>query len=98
MGGLFRCEILGGQLTLNDKVSGFQWAMPAEVKEMADEAFAVRVLDALSEQPHAAIRQHDGIHVKWPGVTAFSTVSRAHLRRARPSGPGREQRGSDVSS
>ncbi len=61
---VFRCEILGGQLALNDEVSGFQWATPAEVKEMADEAFAVRVLDALSDQPHPAIRQHDGIRIK----------------------------------
>jgi 8-oxo-dGTP diphosphatase len=61
---VFRCEILGGQLALNDEVSGFQWATPGEVKEMADEAFAVRVLDALSELPHPAIRQHDGVRVK----------------------------------
>jgi 8-oxo-dGTP pyrophosphatase MutT (NUDIX family) len=61
---VFRCEILGGQLALNDEVSGFQWATPAEVKEMADEAFAVRVLDALSDQPQPVIRQHDGVRVK----------------------------------
>jgi 8-oxo-dGTP diphosphatase len=61
---VFRCEVLGGQLTLNDEVSGFQWATPAEVKEMADEAFAIRVLNALSEQPYPAIRQHDGIRIK----------------------------------
>ncbi len=61
---VFRCEVLGGQLTLNDEVSGFQWATPAEIKEMADEAFAIRILDALSEQPYPAIRQHDGVHVK----------------------------------
>jgi len=61
---VFRCEVLNGQLTLNDEVSGFQWATPAEIKEMADEAFAIRVLDALSEQPYPAIRHHDGVHVK----------------------------------
>jgi 8-oxo-dGTP diphosphatase len=65
---VFRCEVLGGQLALNDEVSGFQWATPAEVKEMADEAFAVRVLDALSEQPYPAIRQHDGVRVKLPVI------------------------------
>jgi len=25
---VFRCEVLNGQLTLNDEVSGFQWATP----------------------------------------------------------------------
>lgn len=61
---VFRCEVLGGQLTVNDEVSGFQWATSSEIKEMADEAFAIRVLDALSEQPYPAIRQHDGVRVK----------------------------------
>jgi 8-oxo-dGTP diphosphatase len=60
---VFRCENLGGHLTLNDEVSDFHWATPAEVKDMADEAFSVRVLDALSDSPYPAIRQHDGIHV-----------------------------------
>jgi 8-oxo-dGTP diphosphatase len=60
---VFRCEILSGRLRVNDEVSGFQWATAAEVKEMADEAFAIRILDALSDQPHPAIRQHDGVRV-----------------------------------
>jgi 8-oxo-dGTP diphosphatase len=60
---VFRCEIVGGQLTLNDEVSGFQWATPDEVKDLADEAFAVRVLDALDDPPRPAIRQHDGTRI-----------------------------------
>jgi hypothetical protein len=58
---VFRCRILGGHLTINDEVSGFQWAMPEEVKTMADEAFAIRVLDALSGNQVPAIRHHDGV-------------------------------------
>jgi 8-oxo-dGTP diphosphatase len=60
---VFRCEILSGELALNDEVSGFQWATAPEVKEMADEAFAVRILDALDDQSHPTIRQHDGVHI-----------------------------------
>jgi 8-oxo-dGTP diphosphatase len=60
---VFRCNVTGGHLTLNSEVSGFQWATPQEVKSMADEAFAVRVLDALANQPAPAVRQHDGVHV-----------------------------------
>ena len=60
---VFRCKVVSGHLTLNDEVSGFQWATPEEIKAMADEAFAVRVLDALANDATPAIRQHDGVHV-----------------------------------
>lgn len=60
---VFRCTVVGGHLTLNDEVSGFQWATAEEVKTMTDEAFAVRVLDALANDPAPAVRQHDGVHV-----------------------------------
>jgi 8-oxo-dGTP diphosphatase len=60
---VFRCNVIGGHLALNNEVSGFQWATPQEVKSMADEAFAVRVLDALANQPAPAVRQHDGVHI-----------------------------------
>ena len=55
--------MISGHLTLNDEVSGFQWATPEEVKAMADEAFAVRVLDALTGQSSPAVRQHDRVHI-----------------------------------
>jgi 8-oxo-dGTP pyrophosphatase MutT (NUDIX family) len=60
---VFRCDVISGHLTLNDEVSGFQWATPEEVKAMTDEAFAVRVLDALDGQVSPAVRQHDGVHI-----------------------------------
>lgn len=60
---VFQCNVLGGRLTANDEVSGFQWATPEEVKAMTDEAFAVRILDALSDRPAPAVRQHDGVHI-----------------------------------
>jgi ADP-ribose pyrophosphatase YjhB (NUDIX family) len=60
---VFRCNVISGHLAVNDEVSGFQWATPEEVKEMADEAFAVRVLDALADQPAPAVRHHDGVNI-----------------------------------
>jgi 8-oxo-dGTP diphosphatase len=60
---VFRCKVVSGHLTTNDEVSGFQWATPEEIKAMADEAFAVRVLDALTEQSAPAVRNHDGTHI-----------------------------------
>jgi 8-oxo-dGTP diphosphatase len=60
---VFRCNVIGGHMALNDEVSGFQWATAEEVKAMADEAFAVRVLDALANDSAPAVRQHDGVHV-----------------------------------
>jgi 8-oxo-dGTP diphosphatase len=60
---VFRCRILGGQLTTNDEVSGFQWATAQEVTSMVNEAFAIRVLDALDDSSSPAVRQHDGVHL-----------------------------------
>jgi 8-oxo-dGTP diphosphatase len=60
---VFRCRLLEGHLTLNDEVADFQWATAKEVAEMADEAYAVRILDALKDDGAPAVRQHDGVHL-----------------------------------
>ena len=60
---VFRCNVVSGHLNVNEEVSGFQWATPEEVKAMADEAFAVRVLDALANEPMPAVRHHDGVRI-----------------------------------
>jgi ADP-ribose pyrophosphatase YjhB (NUDIX family) len=60
---VFRCKPTGGQLTLNDEVTAFRWVTVSEVAEAADEAFAVRVTDALADSPSPAVRQHDGTHL-----------------------------------
>jgi ADP-ribose pyrophosphatase YjhB (NUDIX family) len=60
---VFRCKVLGGKLTTNDEVCDFRWATGEEVASLADEAYAVRVLDALEEGGAPAIRQHDGVHL-----------------------------------
>jgi 8-oxo-dGTP diphosphatase len=53
----------GGDLRGTDEASGCRWASEAEVAERANEAYAIRVLDAMHDERPAAIRQHDGRHV-----------------------------------
>jgi 8-oxo-dGTP diphosphatase len=57
---VFRCKITGGQLKTNSEVSAFQWADESAVRELASEAYAVRLLDAPRHETTPAIRQHDG--------------------------------------
>lgn len=57
---VFRCKITGGELATNDEAVAFRWATETDVKALATEAYAVRVLDALSRSPMTAIRHHDG--------------------------------------
>jgi 8-oxo-dGTP diphosphatase len=73
---VFRCKITRGDLTTNDEVSAFRWVRSADVAELADEAYAIRVLDALADGAYAvhvlgaldgghpvAVRHHDGVHL-----------------------------------
>ena len=57
---VFRCKITGGQLKTNSEVSAFQWADEPAVRQLATEAYAVRLLDALRQDTTPGIRQHDG--------------------------------------
>ena len=57
---VFRCKITGGQLKTNSEVSAFQWADESAVRELASEAYAVRLLDAIRQNTTPAIRQHNG--------------------------------------
>ncbi|MGP4104964.1 NUDIX hydrolase [Nonomuraea sp. KM90] len=59
---VFRCAMTGGELSINNEVSGFHWATPDDVISMTDEAFAVRVLDALHDDG-PAVRQHNGTKI-----------------------------------
>jgi 8-oxo-dGTP diphosphatase len=63
IGLVFRCKITGGDLRANDEVIAFRWAAEADIAELADEAHAIRVLDALRDKHSPAIRQHDGVHL-----------------------------------
>jgi 8-oxo-dGTP diphosphatase len=60
---VFKCKATDGQLALNDEVSEFRWATAEEVTSIVDEAFAVRIMDALSGLSAPAVRQHDGVRL-----------------------------------
>ena len=60
---VFRCKITGGHLTANDEVTAFHWANETEIRRFTNEAYTVRLLDALHTEATPAVRQHDGVHV-----------------------------------
>jgi 8-oxo-dGTP diphosphatase len=60
---VFRCKITGGRLATGDETTAFRWATRSDIAELADEAYAVRVLDALDDEHGPAIRQHDGLRL-----------------------------------
>jgi ADP-ribose pyrophosphatase YjhB (NUDIX family) len=57
---VFRCHATNGQLAVSDETEAFRWVSENEIRELATEAFAVRVLDALHSRPSPAVREHDG--------------------------------------
>ncbi|MEU8305022.1 NUDIX hydrolase [Actinomadura sp. NPDC048955] len=60
---VFRCKADAGSLRESDETSAFRWVTADEVTELADEAFAIRVQDALATYPTVPVRQHDGVSV-----------------------------------
>lgn len=58
---VFRCEAIDGTPTTGDETYALRWATRDEVVTLADEAYAVRVLDALDSVTPPAIRAHDGV-------------------------------------
>ena len=60
---VFRCTTTGGQPATSDETEAFRWATESEVSDLASEAYAARVLDALHVHSQAAIRAHDGIRL-----------------------------------
>ena len=57
---VFRCRIVGGSLRITSEAVDVKWMTPQEVTEHMVEAFAVRLLDALTDG-HVPIRHHDGV-------------------------------------
>lgn len=58
---VFRCQAIEGQLTTGDETKALRWVSRGEVTELADEAYAIRVLDALDAVSPPAVRAHDGV-------------------------------------
>jgi ADP-ribose pyrophosphatase YjhB (NUDIX family) len=58
---VFACQVTGGQLiTDKDETTDARWLTADEIRELMDEAFAIRLLDALDDGP-PAIRNHNGL-------------------------------------
>jgi 8-oxo-dGTP diphosphatase len=58
---VFKARITGGNaVTTTSETSKLDWFTPDQISTHSDEAYAVRVLDALTPTGSAAIRSHDG--------------------------------------
>ena len=60
---VFRCRTVSGDLSINSEVTDFHWATLSDLTAMVSDAFAIRVLDALSPGSTPAVRQHDGVQL-----------------------------------
>ncbi|MFJ4406816.1 NUDIX hydrolase [Streptomyces sp. NPDC088910] len=58
---VFRCEAIDGEPSTGTETSALRWVTREEVSELADEAYAIRVLDALDAMSPPAVRAHDGV-------------------------------------
>ncbi|WP_049580775.1 NUDIX hydrolase [Streptomyces sp. SBT349] len=60
---VFRCEAIDGQTTTGAETRALRWVTRDEVNDLADEAYAVRVTDAMDNASQPAVRAHDGIRL-----------------------------------
>ncbi|WP_432590625.1 NUDIX hydrolase [Streptomyces sp. HD1123-B1] len=60
---VFRCEAIDGTPTTGEETRALRWATRDEVTELADEAYAIRVQDALDNTSPPAVRAHDGVRL-----------------------------------
>jgi hypothetical protein len=59
---VFRCRIASGAPRATDEAAEWRWMGQDEIRTSMDEAYAVRLLDALRPGP-PAIRAHDGLEL-----------------------------------
>jgi 8-oxo-dGTP diphosphatase len=60
---VFRCHQTGGVLTTSREAAEVRWVTREEVTDLADQAYAIRVLDALDLAAPPAVRAHDGVRL-----------------------------------
>ncbi|MGH9209857.1 MAG: NUDIX hydrolase [Acidimicrobiales bacterium] len=62
---VFRCYVIGGHLHPTTEATDVAWLTAGEIADRMHEAYAVRLLDALSWTPgdQPVLRVHDGVHV-----------------------------------
>jgi 8-oxo-dGTP diphosphatase len=58
---VYRCRPRSGVPGASQESTAVQWVSPADIPQLMTPAYAVRVLDALTDQP--ASRSHDGVAV-----------------------------------
>lgn len=59
---VFRCRPLSEPLQSTPEAQEIRWLLPSEIPAHMDEAYAVRILDALQPGP-THVRAHDGVVV-----------------------------------
>jgi ADP-ribose pyrophosphatase YjhB (NUDIX family) len=60
---VFRCHQAAGSPAKASETAEVRWASRDEIADLADPAYAVRVLDALDFAAPPAIRAHDGVQL-----------------------------------
>jgi 8-oxo-dGTP diphosphatase len=60
---VFRCRAIGGSLHPTEESSDFIWAARDQVDDLVEEAYAVRVSDALVGAGQPFVREHDGVRL-----------------------------------
>ena len=60
---VFRCRQAAGTPQETREAVDVRWMTPDQIKSEMDEAYAVRMLDALREGP-PSIRSHDGVNLE----------------------------------
>lgn len=58
---VFRCTTAEGAPTIGEETRALRWVGPDGAEQLADEAYAVRVTDALDRASPPAVRAHDGV-------------------------------------
>jgi 8-oxo-dGTP diphosphatase len=56
---VFRCRVVSGQSLPTEEAAEVRFLTPDEVRELMDQAYACRLLDALEKE--VSIRSHDGV-------------------------------------
>ena len=59
---VFRCSVVEGAQAASAEAVEVTWLTPDEVRDRMDEAYAVRLLDAL-DGTRSAVRSHDGVRL-----------------------------------
>lgn len=60
---VFRCEAVKQDTVVGEEVIELRWLEPGEISNWMDEAYAIRILDALDDAP-PRVRAHDGTVLK----------------------------------